>query len=165
MALTLTPASRLDWQGLVIFASRRRRTVCFAVVRPHSTRTNPYDRRTRNEHTHRLVHSRALCLSNPASKGRRWRRDASRAAILRLWQSFLTFVTALHSLSPPTTQTQHNNNNPTFVVVDTPLHLCFLATKTSRRAIPFTSSRRPVSLFTQLFVFLDILEIFYSSAS
>lgn len=96
-ALTLTPSSRLDWQGIVIFASRRRRTVCFAVSRPHSTRANACDRHTRNEHTHRLSRSPALCLSNPASKGRRWRRDASRAAILRLSQSFLTFVAAQHS--------------------------------------------------------------------
>jgi hypothetical protein len=98
MALTLTPSSRLDWQGIVIFASRRRRTVCFAVSRPHSTRANTCDRHTRNEPHAQTFRSRALCLSNLASKGRRWRRDASRAAILRPSQSLLTFVTALHSL-------------------------------------------------------------------
>ena len=75
---------------------------------------------------------RALCLSNPASKGRRWRRDASRAALLRFSQSFLTFVARPSLAFSPhyTNTTQHsNNNNPTFVVVDTPLHLCFLAAK------------------------------------
>ena len=128
MALTLTPSSRLDWQGLVIFASRRRRTVYFAVSTPHSTQANTGDLQTHemNTRTDFLV-ARALCLSNPASKGRRWRRDASRAAILRLSQSFLTFVAAqrllfLHPLDKH--NTKNNNNNPTFVVVDTLLCIC-----------------------------------------
>src|SRR5438105_13822233 len=99
MALTLTPSSRLDWQGLVIFASRRRRTVYFAVSTPHSTRANTDDLHTHemNTRTDFLV-ARALCLSNAASKGRRWRPDAYRAAILRFSQSFLTFVATQHSL-------------------------------------------------------------------
>src|SRR5438874_754691 len=66
---------------------------------PHSTQANTDDLHTHemNTRTDFLV-ARALCLSNPASKGRRWRPDASRAAILRFSQSFLTFVAAQHSL-------------------------------------------------------------------
>lgn len=58
---------------------------------------------------------RALCLSNPASKGRRWRRDASRAALLRLSHSFLTFV-ARPSLafSPHYTNTTQQQQQPNF---------------------------------------------------
>src|SRR5438105_4593197 len=161
MALTLTPSSRLDWQGLVIFASRRRRTVYFAVSTPHSTQANTDDLHTHemNTRTDFLV-ARALCLSNPASKGRRWRPDDSRAAILRFSQSFLTFVAAQQSLfvHPLHKDNTKQQQQPNFRCCrDTPLHLCFLAAKSTRRAIPFTSSRRSVSLFTQSFVLRKVL--------
>jgi hypothetical protein len=71
------------------------------------------------------------------------------------------------AFSPPTTQTQHKTTTTQLSLLSTLLCICvFLAAKTSRRAIPFTSSRRPVPPFAQLSVFRQVLEIFrYSSAS
>ena len=136
----------------------------FAVSTPHSTRANTGDLHTHemNTRTDFLV-ARALCLSNPASKGRRWRRDASRPAILRLEHLFNLCYRPALAFSPPTTQTHKQQQQPNFRCCRHSFAFVFSAAKTSRRAIPFTSSRRPISIFSQLFEFLDVLENLYHS--
>lgn len=140
-----------------------------AAVRPPPSETRRDVLRI-DTHTHRLAHSRSPCsmliesrLQGAALASGRLSRCAS-AALALLFNlccpPISRFLSPLHKHNTATTTTQLS-------LLSTLLCICvFLLQKTSRRAIPFTSSRRPISLFAPLFVFLAILEAsFHSSAS